>query len=237
MVGVCVGLEQLLHAVGALRDARHGEGSVLLAPNVVDCLLRALPADEVTFNDLDVRAHHSAVVGLLPIEAGEPYTLTCSYTERVGRLRGEVLTTGEFYSGRKWHSTGVYIDHIASNRADEALVMPLPAPPGIARQLVFFREPGCPFGDAERDAAVLLQPHIADALRLQGRRAASRLLTGRQYELLRLVAVGQDNIAIARQLGISPTTIRKHLENTFARLGVSSRTAAVARLFPDAIWQ
>jgi DNA-binding CsgD family transcriptional regulator len=230
MVGVCVGLEQLLHAVGALRDARHGEGSVLLAPNVVDCLLRALPADEVTFNDLDVRAHHSAVVGLLPIEAGEPYTLTCSYTERVGRLRGEVLTTGEFYSGRKWHSTGVYIDHIASNRADKALVMPLPAPPGIARQLVFFREPGCPFGDAERDAAVLLQPHIADALRLQGRRAASRLLTGRQYELLRLVA-------IARQLGISPTTIRKHLENTFARLGVSSRTAAVARLFPDAIWQ
>jgi DNA-binding NarL/FixJ family response regulator len=33
--------------------------------------------------------------------------------------------------------------------------------------------------------------------------------------------------------GLSEGTVRKHLENIFARLDVSSRTAAVIRAFPD----
>ena len=49
-------------------------------------------------------------------------------------------------------------------------------------------------------------------------------------------AVGYDNNAIARQLVISPATVRKHLENAYARLGVTSRTGAAARAFPDITW-
>jgi DNA-binding CsgD family transcriptional regulator len=232
--------------VGALREARHRDGPVLLAPCVVDALLRILPADEVTFNDLHLRARHSAVVHPVPSEAEERHgpfwehfwdTLTCSYTERVGRLRGEVMTTGDFYSDREWRSTGMYSDCAAPAGIDKSLVMPLPAPPGIARRLVFFRGPGRSFSEAERSAAVLLQPHIADALRVQSRRASGRLLTARQRELLRMVAAGHDNITIARQLGLSQGTVRKHLENAFARLEVSSRTGAVAKFYPDATWR
>ena len=184
----------VLQAAGALRKARDGDVFVLLDPSVARALLRVLPADQVTCNDLDVRAHRCALVELLPTEAGEPH--------------------GEFWQH-----------------------MPLPAPPGIARRLVFFRGPGHPFGEAERDAAVLLQPHIAEAIRVQGRRAAQQPLTGRQRELLALVAAGHDNIAIACQLGLSPATVHKHLENAFARLDVSSRTAAVAKICPDATWR
>jgi len=36
---------------------------------------------------------------------------------------------------------------------------------------------------------------------------------------------------------VSPATVRKHLENAFARLEVSSRTAAVAKICPDAAWR
>jgi DNA-binding NarL/FixJ family response regulator len=56
---------------------------------------------------------------------------------------------------------------------------------------------------------------------------------------LRLVAAGHTNRQIARPLGISEGTVRKHLENIYARLQVSSRTAAVTRAFPDraAGWQ
>jgi len=121
--------------------------------NVASALLRVLPADEVTFNDLDIRAHHCALVELLPTKAGESHggfwqhfwkTLSCSYTERVGQLRGEVMTTGDLYSDRQWHSTGMYTECVAPDGVDKELVMPLPAPPGIARRLVFFREPGPP---------------------------------------------------------------------------------------------
>lgn len=236
----------VLQAVGALQEARDGDAFVLLDPGVTSALLQVLPADYITLNDLDVRAHHGVLVELLPTDAEQPYgefwqhfwdTLSCSYTERVSRLHGEVVTTGDFYCDRQWHSTGMYNEWMAPGGVDKELVMPLPAAPGIARRLVFFRGPGRSFSDADRDAAMLLQPHIADALRVQGRHAATRLLTGRQYELLRLVAAGHDNIAIACQLGLSPATVRKHLENAFARLEVSSRTAAVAKICPDATWR
>ncbi|MFF7131334.1 helix-turn-helix transcriptional regulator [Streptomyces sp. SAI-149] len=50
---------------------------------------------------------------------------------------------------------------------------------------------------------------------------------------VRCVAVGMSTAQIAEQLVVSPSTVRKHLENAFGRLGVSSRTAAVARVFPE----
>jgi DNA-binding CsgD family transcriptional regulator len=46
------------------------------------------------------------------------------------------------------------------------------------------------------------------------------------------VARGYTNDEVARALWISPGTVRKHLENAYAKLGVSTRTAAVAALNP-----
>lgn len=60
-------------------------------------------------------------------------------------------------------------------------------------------------------------------------------LTMRQQEILRLVRLGMPNKRIGRILGISEGTVRKHLENTFERLGVHSRTAAVAVAFGDEV--
>jgi DNA-binding NarL/FixJ family response regulator len=57
-------------------------------------------------------------------------------------------------------------------------------------------------------------------------------LTPRQWQLLRLVDEGLGNRQIARQLNVTENTVRKHLENIFERLDVTSRTAALARAFP-----
>ena len=60
---------------------------------------------------------------------------------------------------------------------------------------------------------------------------ASHGLTGRELEVLRLVAAGKSNREIATALVISEHTVARHLQNIFAKLGVSSRTAATAFAF------
>jgi DNA-binding CsgD family transcriptional regulator len=61
--------------------------------------------------------------------------------------------------------------------------------------------------------------------------AARRLgLTAREGEVLLLVGQGLSNLQVACELGLSDRTVAKHLERAYAKLEVSSRTAAVARL-------
>jgi ATP/maltotriose-dependent transcriptional regulator MalT len=56
-------------------------------------------------------------------------------------------------------------------------------------------------------------------------------LSQRELEVLRLVAAGKSNREIASALVISEHTVRRHLQNLFAKLGVSSRSAATAYAF------
>jgi ATP/maltotriose-dependent transcriptional regulator MalT len=56
-------------------------------------------------------------------------------------------------------------------------------------------------------------------------------LTGREVEVLQLVACGKTNRAIAEALHISEKTVARHVSNIFLKLGVSSRSAATAYAF------
>jgi DNA-binding CsgD family transcriptional regulator len=55
-------------------------------------------------------------------------------------------------------------------------------------------------------------------------------LTPRECEVLELLATGADNRQIATELDIALSTVRKHLEHAYAKLKVSTRTGAVARI-------
>ncbi len=54
-------------------------------------------------------------------------------------------------------------------------------------------------------------------------------MSERELELLRLIAAGLSNHAIAERLFISVPTVKWHTTNIYGKLGVQSRTQAVAR--------
>jgi LuxR family transcriptional regulator, maltose regulon positive regulatory protein len=54
-------------------------------------------------------------------------------------------------------------------------------------------------------------------------------LSGRELEVLRLVAAGKSNHQIADELFLATGTVKKHLNNIFGKLGVQNRTGCVAQ--------
>jgi DNA-binding CsgD family transcriptional regulator len=102
---------------------------------------------------------------------------------------------------------------------------------------------------AERSCLLLeAEARVLEVRRLEGHAGAMLVteramsaepstLTSRELQVLALVAEGRSNAEVAAALWLSPGTVRKHLENSYAKLGVRSRTAAVARLRDvDGVW-
>lgn len=84
--------------------------------------------------------------------------------------------------------------------------------------------------DAIRSAAAghaPLDPRVAKALLPSAQPVdAAEALSGREREVLILVAQGLANKQIARQLGISERTVKAHLGSVFRHIGVADRTSA-----------
>jgi DNA-binding NarL/FixJ family response regulator len=80
--------------------------------------------------------------------------------------------------------------------------------------------------DAARQAFIELGA-ARDLARLDGVDVSHRL-TARELEVLRLITAGHTNKAIAAELVLSERTVDRHVSNIFAKLRVSSRTAATA---------
>ena len=69
-----------------------------------------------------------------------------------------------------------------------------------------------------------MSPEISHAV---AEHALDDPLTDREMAILGMVAEGHPNKQIARNLDVSPDTIKSHLKNIFAKLGVDDRTHAV----------
>jgi DNA-binding NarL/FixJ family response regulator len=67
-----------------------------------------------------------------------------------------------------------------------------------------------------------------DALLARDRKSDAHGLSPRELEVLRLLATGETNKAIAARLVLSERTVDRHVSNVYAKLGVSSRAAATA---------
>ena len=93
--------------------------------------------------------------------------------------------------------------------------------------------------ELELDAACRVFQQLGAAPEIARVEAESRMaapsaaggLTAREVQVLRLVAAGKGNRAIAADLVISEHTVARHVQNIFAKLDVSSRSAATAYAF------
>src|SRR5690606_11921545 len=104
---------------------------------------------------------------------------------------------------------------------------------GMARQRLGDTETA----DLELDAArrafrdLGARPDLSRVDAMVRRRAATGSVGGlspREVEVLRLVAAGLTNQAIAERLFLSEKTVARHVSNIFTKLGISSRSAATA---------
>ena len=118
----------------------------------------------------------------------------------------------------------------------------LDAPFEVARVRVLLASAYAALGDEEgarmeREAALDVfeqlgaRPDAERLLALAAREPAAVAaggLTGREVEVLRQVAAGKTNRAIAGELSISEKTVARHISNIFTKLDLSSRSAATA---------
>lgn len=82
--------------------------------------------------------------------------------------------------------------------------------------------------DTATNSAEALSAGAAPAVVLPGREPVTRRLADRERDLLRLLAKGRSTDEIARELFLSPKTIRNRLSELYAVLGVRNRAEAVA---------
>jgi len=87
---------------------------------------------------------------------------------------------------------------------------------------------------SEREILLVVQQAAGEVIEREGaQRLQQRFsLTSREAEVLYWLCAGKANRDIADILGMSPRTTNKHLEHVYTKLGVESRSAAVARALP-----
>lgn len=144
-------------------------------------------------------------------------------------LPTEPQMLSDFLSARELRRNPWYAEIMRPRGEKYQLKLWLPGPRETVRGFVFIR---CAderdFVERDRAVLTLLRPHLASIRERWEGRHRPPALTAREQQIIELVATGMTNKQIAAELYLSPVTVRKHLENVMAKLGVHTRTAAVA---------
>jgi DNA-binding CsgD family transcriptional regulator len=221
-------------ALDVLWEAGEVEGSQPFPIPVLMALRRLVPCDVV--------AYHCNVERRRTLTwHGEPQSpVTPAVREAAQRLApldplqpcADPRKYSDLMSVRDYHRHPIYNELARPIGVDDMFRVWL-EPDGARKERLEFDRPDWNFSDVDRAKLALVLPHLRQFARRAARRragVASDRVTPREREVLMYVARGHTNAEIARSLWISPGTVRKHLENAYDKLGVSTRTAAIAAL-------
>lgn len=152
------------------------------------------------------------------------------------QARGTVGTISDFLSRADWHRTDLYAEGFGQVEQEDGMILDMDLRKDCRLSLITSRGKRG-FTAEERGIMGLLEPHVREVFRrlnLQNRVAKTLEMdsaddipvSAREREVLGWLAEGKSNTEIAFLLGISPGTVKKHLENIYNKLGVENRHAA-----------
>lgn len=185
---------------------------------------------EVPANSADDEAAYWRVVDTCPI---------FKYRDCTGDL--SAVRVSDLIGRRRYHELPIYCDYFRCVGLDCYLELGLRTRPGRDRFFALFRRVSArDFSQRDREVLEALRPHLRGfeahaavqrRLAEMQRGADPRLeadLTPREREIVELVGQGKTNAEIASILWVAPSTVKKHLEHVYEKIGVGRRAAAVA---------
>jgi LuxR family transcriptional regulator, maltose regulon positive regulatory protein len=232
-----------------MADLALDRGDARTAVDLLEPMLRRIPAQNRTLRAAPLEVMVRAHVAAGEAEAAQPHlTELLSIAEAVGTrpLHASArLSEGLVAAAAGDHETAREkledaVEHFAGSGASFELAR---ARLELARVLTELgrgqaavREGTLALGLLEEIGAVTETAQARELLRSLGARPAAKrrargdqLLTPRELEVLRLVSDGLTDGQIAERLVLSKHTVHRHLQNAYARLGCSSRAAAVTK--------
>jgi DNA-binding CsgD family transcriptional regulator len=233
-----------LHAIGeTCVRSDDCTGSDDFARRGVECLSRLVASDLTTLSVCNLDDGRRSVVSDVPgaISAREVATFDRHFAEHPlvrehGRNpRAITRRITDLVPDAEFRRTPLYGDYYQAIGIDHVMAVPIHVDERLLVSFVFNRRDRG-FTDAERDSLELIRPHLGHLYRLcvaPGRSgwapAAAWQLTPREQDVLRWLSAGKTDRDIGAILEISPRTVHKHLQRIYEKLGVETRTAAVAR--------
>ena len=242
-------LRSALEALGSLAECARTSAS--LARHGVSCLPRLVASELTTLSVCDLATGHRSVVSDVPGAIARPeieafdrhlheHPLVRSHVRNPAAATRRI---SDLVSQCEFRRTPLYNDYYRRIRIDHAMAVPVHVCKQVLVSFVFNRS-GRDFSDRDRDCMEAIRPHLGHLYRLtrtsDDPRAAWGVpapqstvtdprLTCREREVLQWLSGGKTDRDIADILGISPRTVHKHLQRIYEKLGVETRTAAVAR--------
>jgi DNA-binding CsgD family transcriptional regulator len=234
----------------ALRDALEfvhiassAEAAEPFPQETIDLLARLVPGELVNYSEWDsdgpTLTVEQPVVPMTPAmsEARSVFCSSFPLSNLVWSADTRARKISDFLSLRALHRLDYYDLVLRPYRIDHQMRLWLAAPSGFSRVFSFSRRSvQRDFDERDRGLLELLRPFLVtirerfDLRQAHETKNGDNGLTNREAEILRLVARGMTNREIARILFVSHHTVRKHLEHAYDKLGVHTRTAAIAQL-------
>ena len=236
-------LRGALDALGAIAEETAADGA--FARQGLASLPRLVASELTTLSVCDLVSGHRSVVCDLPGAIGarerevfDRHLHTHPLVRAHAHPRACTVRIGDAEPVQDFRRSALYNDYYRQIRIDHVVAVPIHVQRNVLVSFVLNRSRR-DFSDRDRDCLEVIRPHLGNLFRIarraEGPRAAWGVpssayhLTAREREVLQWLSGGKTDRDIAALLEISHRTVHKHLQRIYEKLGVETRTAAVAR--------